>query len=77
MATVIQNFNTLYIRPYINVSRSQIIICFLKTLNMMRKYYERLYDMCEVKIQLFMQSRICTANFFNIDPLVYKLCCVE
>ena len=43
----------------------------------MRKYYERLEEVFEVNIQLFMQSRICTTIFFNIDPIVLKLCCVE
>ena len=38
---------------------------------MIRNYCERLEDVYEVKIQLFMQSRICTANVVdNIDPLL-------
>ena len=36
---------------------------------MMRNYYERLEEVFEVNIQLFMQSRICTTNFVNIDPI--------
>ena len=31
----------------------------------------------EVNIQLFMQSRICTTNVVNIDPIVLKLCWLE
>ena len=44
---------------------------------MMRNYYERLEEVVEANIQLFMQSRICTTNFVNIDPIVLKSCCVE
>ena len=44
---------------------------------MMTNYYERLEEVFEANIQLFMQSRICTTNFVNIDPIVLKLCCVE
>ena len=44
---------------------------------MMGNYYERLEEVFEVNIQLFMQSRICTKHFVNIDPIVLKLCCVE
>ena len=50
---------------------------FLKKLNMMRNYYERLDEVVDVNIQLFMQSRICTTYFVNIYPIVLKLCCVE
>ena len=53
------------------------LICFFKKLNMMKIYYERLEEVFEVNIQLLMESRICTTNFVNIDPIVLKLCCVE
>ena len=61
------------LKMYIIIS----LICFFNKLNMMRNYYERLDDVFEIKIQLFMQSRIRTANFVNIDPFVFKLCCVK
>ena len=32
------------------------LICFFKKLNMMRNYYERLEEVFEDNIQLFMQS---------------------
>ena len=44
---------------------------------MMINYYERVEEVFEVNIQLFMQSRICVTNFVNIDPIVLELCCVE
>ena len=53
------------------------VSAFFKKLNMMRNYYERLHEVFEVNIQLFMQSKICTTIFVNIDPIVLKLCCVE
>ena len=53
----------------LNLKNSQSHL-FFKELNMMRNYYLRLEDVFEVNIQLFMQSRICTTNFFNIDPIV-------
>ena len=45
-------------------------IRFLKKLNTMRNYYERLEEVFEVNIQLLMQSRIRTTNVVNIDPIV-------
>ncbi len=44
---------------------------------MMRNYDERLEEVFEVNIQLLMESKICTTNLVNIDPIVLKLCCVE
>ena len=41
----------------------------LMKLNMMINYYVRLEEVSEVKIELFLQSRICTTIFFIIDPL--------
>ena len=40
---------------------------------MMRNYSERLDEVFEVNIQLFMQSRICTTNFVDIDPIVFLI----
>ena len=82
----IQNFNTssvtvtnLSIGTYyvLTFTKFSVSFAFLKKLNMMRNYYERLEEVFEVNIQLFMQSTICTTNFLNIDPIALKLCCVE
>ena len=76
IATVIQNFNTLS-ATVTNLSRLKFtkfsVSCFFKKLNMMRNHYERLEEVFEVNMQLFMQSRICTTNV-NIDRIVLILC---
>ena len=61
----------------LKMTKCSVSFAFFKKLNMMRNYYERLEEVFEVNIQLFMQSRMCTTNFVNIDPIVFKLCCVE
>ena len=67
-----------FIGTYVlKLTKFSVSFAFFKKLNMMRNYYERLEEVFEVNIQLFMQSRICTTNFVNIDPIVLKLCYVE
>ena len=61
----------------LNLPNYQSHLLFFFKLNMLRNYYERLEEVFEGNMQLFMQSRICTTQFFNIDPIVLKLCCVE
>ena len=58
-------------------TKFSVSFAFFKKLNIMRNYFERLEEVIEVNIQLFMQSRISTTNVVNIDPIVLKLCCVE
>ncbi len=74
-----QNFNTICyghksIGKYVLKFTKLSLICFFKKLNLMRNYYERLEEVFDVNIQLFMQSRICTTNVVNIVPIVLKLC---
>ena len=61
----------------LNFTKFSVSFAFLKTLNMMRNYYERLEEVFEVNIQILMESRICTTHFVNIDLIVLKLCCIE
>ena len=60
-----------YVSPkYVPESCNSQSHSFFKKLNMIRNDCERLEDVYEDKTQLFMQSRICTANLVDIDPLL-------
>ena len=60
-----------YIGTYVlTFSKFSVSFAFFKKLKMLKNYYERLEEVVEVNIQLFMQSRICTTNVVNIVPIV-------